>query len=629
MSLEEMQEQVERYYIEMENELLMNIAKKLSMGKPMEIDKFDTEKGVPIVGSGGVNEWQLERLKELGGLNDENARIIAKYSGKTIDEVNKILERAREIGTEVDKEILDLGIKAGILNEINPITEEFQVKKVLDASVREVLTTFNQQNSSLLASAGTNYREIVNKVSSQVLAGAKTVNKAMEEAVSELAQNGLTGFTAKNGAQWSPEAYTKMVLRTNTQNTINRVQEERMRLAGNDYVEISSHIGARPLCSEDQGKIFSLSDNTEPIVDGAGHHIKVYAWSNSSYGEPAGILGINCGHSRYMFVPGLSIHREKTFTKAENDEAYQEKQQQRLYERTIRNKKREIAMLETTGADDLFIKQRQTQLKNYNKQYAEFLNRTGRTRISSNEWIGTSDLSKPQIKKVNRTLSKWKTEVKEKEQITEQFVTKDKQKYKILSNKEYIELSRKQNVSEKEMKIIINGTKGYVGTNNSFYINKVLREIKKEKLHYSKTLMLDDTQKKVISTLTSVINRNKLEENLFATRELSEAYLFNIFGDELINLSDNDIIKVLNSKWVGKTIPADGGFFSCALNSNKVLRRKVLLNVHIPNGTKGFVANNPMESEIILGRTTKYSVIGASLQKNDDMDKIVIDILIK
>lgn len=394
MSLEEMQEQAERYYIEMENELLMNIAKKLSMGKPMEIDKFDTEKGIPIVGSGGINEWQLERLKELGGLNDENARIIAKYSGKTIDEVNKIFERAREIGTEVDKEILDLGIKAGILNEINPITEEFQVKKVLDASVREILTTFNQQNSSLLASAGTNYREIVNKISSQVLAGTKTVNKAMEEAVSELAQNGLTGFTAKNGAQWSPEAYTKMVLRSNTQNTINRIQEERMRLAGNDYIEINAYAGARPLCSEDQGKIFSLSGNTEPIQDGLGNSIKVYSWLNSSYGKPDGILGINCGHSRFMFVPGLSIHREVDFTKEENDAAYKEKQQQRLYERTIRNKKREITMLEQVKAEPEYIKQKENQLTQYRKEYKDYLGKTGRTRINSNEWIGKTSARK-------------------------------------------------------------------------------------------------------------------------------------------------------------------------------------------------------------------------------------------
>ena len=394
MSLEEMQEQVERYYIDMENELLLNIAKKLAQGKPMEIDKFDTEKGEPIVGSGGVNEWQLERLKELGGLNEENAKLIAEYSGKTQSEVEKIFQKAREIGTNVDKKILELGIKAGILNEINPILENYKVKKILNASIREVLTTFNSQNNSLLASAGNNYKEIVNKVSSQVLAGTKTTAQAMQDAVSELAKNGLTGFTARNGAQWTPEAYTKMVLRSNTQNTINRVQEERMALAGNDYIEISSHLGARPLCSLDQGQVFSLSGDTTPIEDGTGKTIYPRAWSSSTHGEPAGILGINCGHSRYMFVPNMSIKRDVEFTKKENDDAYIEKQQQRQYERTIRNKKREIAMLKETGAEQDYIRIRTKQLSNYRNEYLDFLNKTGRTRITANEWIGSTKITK-------------------------------------------------------------------------------------------------------------------------------------------------------------------------------------------------------------------------------------------
>ena len=89
MSFEEEQEQVERIYIDMENRLLLNIAKKIARGKPMEIDKWDEETGQPIYGSGGVNEWQLERLKELNGLNKENAKIIASYSKKTVEEIEK------------------------------------------------------------------------------------------------------------------------------------------------------------------------------------------------------------------------------------------------------------------------------------------------------------------------------------------------------------------------------------------------------------------------------------------------------------------------------------------------------------------------------------------------------------
>lgn len=394
MSLDELQEQIERLYIDMENELLLNIAKKLSAGKPMEIDKWDEANNQQLYGSGNVNEWQLQRLKELDGLNEENAKIIAKYSGKTVEEVEKVFDRAREIGMTRDETIISEGVKLGILNEIDPIAEDLAVKGILGHAIESVLTTFNSQNNSLLVSAGEEYRNIVNRVSTQVLAGTKTTNKAMQEAVTQLAEKGLTGFTAKNGAQWSPEAYTKMVIRSNTQNTINSIQDERIKMSGGDYIEVSSHLGARPLCSQDQGQVFSLSGNTSSIQDLHGKGIKVRAWSSSTYGKPAGIFGINCGHSRYMFVPGLSVKREMDFTKEENDEAYIEKQRQRQYERAIRNKKREIAMLKETGAEDSYIRRKQNSLSNTRKEYLEFLDRTGRTRITANEWIGSTNITK-------------------------------------------------------------------------------------------------------------------------------------------------------------------------------------------------------------------------------------------
>lgn len=414
MSLDELEEKVERIYIDMENELLLNIAKKLSAGKPMEIDKWDEVNQQPLEGSGGVNEWQLQRLKELNGLNEENAKIIAKYSGKTGKEVEKVFAKAREIGITRDETIIEEGIRLGILNAIEPETEELVVRSILSHAIKEVLTTFNKQNNSLLASAGIEYTDIVNKVSSQVLAGTKTVGKAMQEAVSQLAEKGLTGFTARNGARWTPEAYTKMVLRANTQNTINSIQEERIKNCGGDYIEISQHSGARPKCADDQGQIFSLSGNTDPITDGRGKKIKVRAWSSSSYGQPDGILGINCGHSRYIFVPGLSIHRAEPIPRGENDEAYIEKQRQRRYERTIRNKKREIAMLKQTGAEDSYIRKKQNSLSDTRKEYLSFLDKTGRTRITANEWIGSSELS-PKVKEKNtKSYQNWQTKERKK-----------------------------------------------------------------------------------------------------------------------------------------------------------------------------------------------------------------------
>ena len=126
---------------------------------------------------------------------------------------------------------------------------------------------------------------------------------------------------------------------------------------------------------------------------------------------------INCGHSRYMFVPGLSKKREMDFTKKENDEAYVEKQRQRQYERAIRNKKREIAMLKQTGAEPTYIKIKQNSLSNTKKEYLSFLDKTGRTRITANEWIGSTELSPKVKEKSTKTYQNWKNKKEKKENL--------------------------------------------------------------------------------------------------------------------------------------------------------------------------------------------------------------------
>ena len=570
MSLNDLEEQVERIYIDMENELLLNIAKKLSAGKPMEVDKWDEVNQQPLVASGEVNEWQLQRLKELNGLNEENAKIIAKYSGKTVEEVNNVFDRAREIGMTRDETLIQEGIKLGILNAIEPDTEKLLVRSILSNAVEEILTTFNKQNNSLLSSAGAEYRDIVNKVSSQVLAGTKTTNKAMQEAVSQLAEKGLTGFTARNGARWNPEGYTKMVIRTNTQNTINRIQDERIQACGGDFIEISSHSGARPLCSQDQGQVFSLSGYSGYIEDLDGGRVKVRPWSSSTYGKPAGILGINCGHSRYMFVPGLSKKREMDFTKKENDEAYIEKQRQRQYERTIRNKKREIAMLKQTGAEPSYIKRKQNSLSDTRKEYLEFLDKTGRTRITANEWIGSTSLSQKSKVIKKKTIKQNKNEYK-KLTVTEiekrQSSSDDAYKKFTLSEKEAIDeysMGAYQDVND------------YL--NGKYPDYKIGKEITKD--------------------IDSAISKYTLTDNIVTYRGTEKKYY------EGLTIGDKFSLKMYSSTSLNENI---------AKTFMEDKENAIMLEIRVPKGTPSlYVGDNSayeFEAEFLLGRDLSFKVI--------------------
>nr|DAK63882.1 MAG TPA: minor capsid protein [Caudoviricetes sp.] len=65
---------------------------------------------------------------------------------------------------------------------------------------------------------------------------------------------------------------------------------------GQDLMEISAHIRARPSHAEWQGKIVSLS----------GENPKYLSLEDIGYGEVTGFKGVNCRHDWYPFFEGIS-----------------------------------------------------------------------------------------------------------------------------------------------------------------------------------------------------------------------------------------------------------------------------------------------------------------------------------
>lgn len=367
-------------YTSMETDLMVNIARKLKLNKPMFVPTIEENPRL-------VNEWQLERLKQIKGLTLENVKIISEQSGVSVSIVNSIFDQALQTGTKADEVMINKGVKAGILNEVVPINESFRVMKALQLAKKTTLTTLNEVNKSILVNANKEYVGIINKVTAKVTSGTQTVKSAMQQAVRELANNGITGFTAKNGAKWSSEAYVSMLTSANLKNMTNQVQEERMQEAGADYIEINSYTGARPKCSQDQGKIYSIKGNTKPINDLNDKVIVPLAWSSTTFGQPDGILGINCGHQRFIFIPELSEFSRDKINATENTQQYEEKQQQRLLERQVRNAKREKLMLEQTGVDAQTLLQANAKVTEKSRELKQFIDETGRTRIRANEWV--------------------------------------------------------------------------------------------------------------------------------------------------------------------------------------------------------------------------------------------------
>jgi len=85
---------------------------------------------------------------------------------------------------------------------------------------------------------------------------AKTVKSAFEK-------QGFTVLVDRGGNKWSLEQYSEMLTRTQLLSANNEGVTNRAGDFNIDIVEISSHGADDPICAEQEGKIYSISGNSE------------------------------------------------------------------------------------------------------------------------------------------------------------------------------------------------------------------------------------------------------------------------------------------------------------------------------------------------------------------------------
>ncbi len=345
-------ETVDVIYIELEDRLMRNIAKHLRDWKqPIDSDV-----------------WLMKKLAEIGKLNKENIRIIAQMSGLSVTAAERMLDQvAEEAIGDLEPGFQKL-VKKGLANDAVAVSKSKNVRQVMHGMKSQAKDKLNLTNTTMLNKAQEAFKylattiaqeslDIMNKNAASVITGAESRQQALEKAIKQFAKKGVTGFVDRRGREWTPEAYINMVMRTTAGNVAHEVQTARQRDYGIRLIEISSHAGARPKCAVDQGKIYDLDNGRGFTTDARGREIEYFPWNSTSYGEPDGILGINCTHNKFPFVAGVSIRRYfPTENMEENKRLYQQTQVQRAMERDIRKQKRECMLYRELGDDDAFEK---------------------------------------------------------------------------------------------------------------------------------------------------------------------------------------------------------------------------------------------------------------------------------
>lgn len=360
-------EAIDGVYLDLESMLMRNIVRHLkAYEQPIDSDK-----------------WLLQKLAEIGRLNAENIKLIASMSGMSQTATERMLnEAALDAIKNVDPGIKALA-KQGLAGKPVAANKSKNVQQVLKGTYSQAKDTLNLCNTNMLYKAREAYKRLVGDVATESkkllakhavesLTGVESRQQAMIKCIREFNERGIPAFVDKRGREWTPEAYVNMAMRNTAKSVADEVQDARCKDSGIDFIAIDAHSGARPKCAKDQGKIFSLSNKSGEIEDGRGRKIKFYAWSSSSYGDPDGLLGINCGHHKRPFVPGVNIHRYfPTEDLDANNALYRETQVQRALERDVRKQKRLCMMYDELDDKEAFedaaikLKSKEAALKNH------------------------------------------------------------------------------------------------------------------------------------------------------------------------------------------------------------------------------------------------------------------------
>ena len=375
-------EPVEHVYSNIVDALLINMGKHFNSGHSLSTE-----------------QWEIRKLAELGQLNKESIEIIASLTGQNKELITAALENAVYMATKDIEPELKKAVQKGTIQNAaadNVIASQ-SIVQALNAYEQQAMDKLNLVNTTMLESTLAQYRkvitntvnierqmkaaqEVLNIAAGKVITGTESRQQALRQALSQIHKEGITGFYDRAGRKWSPEAYVNMDIRTTVHNTAIEAVKTRQEDYGVDIFRVSRHSGARPLCYPYQGRYFSWNNKSGTFTDGEGKRHRYSPISSTSYGKPAGLFGINCGHHPITMIPGVSIPRDRPEQdKEENDKVYAESQEQRRLEREIRYSKQKAAMMEAAGDKEGFEKEA-VKIREKQADYNAFCKKTGRTK---------------------------------------------------------------------------------------------------------------------------------------------------------------------------------------------------------------------------------------------------------
>lgn len=391
--------------------------------------------------------WYFEKLKELGGLNNETLKLLKEYTGKTKQELLKAMQDIGVNSVPVDQ--LNIATQKNALLDPNKIINSVNIQNLIEHSYNDAEKSFLSLNKTIQEQVRQTYTDIITETYIKTNSGVCSYQEAILESLDKLGDKGISilAYQDKNGniRNYDVVGTARRDLLVATRGLAGKVNEEVIKESGNHIVRVTNHFGARTgdggqdytnhawwqemqfFCWNYDGK---ATEEEKKLPDFMEH---------CNYGDVQGIVGINCKH---LFMTWYESTKKKDFefTYDENKEQYEKTQKQRYIENGVRKWKRKQVIAKKIEDEDGYKK-----ASSKTKEWQDRLN----TFTEENEL--RRDYTREHIK--NYKILKTKEE-KTYTDITEKTINKEKQEYKLIEQQSYTdENGNKYKIDGKNVKI--------------------------------------------------------------------------------------------------------------------------------------------------------------------------------
>ena len=338
-----------------DEQLMLDASQVADIYHQLTLDLFDqVVDRIKERGSASLDDnpyiWQLEKMNEMGLLNEDNLKLISERSGIAEEQLRHVIQgEGYQIYQDTKQQLIEAAGGAGTV-------ASSLIQNNLAAYVNQTMNDIdNLINTTLPKSVIGAYKSIIEEATAKVVTGLATSDKAIADTVMKWAKKGFYGFTDSQGKRWRADTYARQVIKSTAWRVYREVRMAPAEEMGIDTFYYSKKSTAREMCAPLQHQIVTTG------VARTEKGERILALSDYGYGSAGGCLGINCRHEITPFVVGANYKPElgedvKDLTPEQAIENANAQAKQRALERSIRQSKEYLHVAEKLGNQELIDK---------------------------------------------------------------------------------------------------------------------------------------------------------------------------------------------------------------------------------------------------------------------------------